>query len=192
MKRTASLLTRLVMLAVLGVSLAFGSLTLTACGPDHEQAIRDALTEELESIKNLDESFLSDLSSDPSIAELQEFGIDPNEFFKAYLSGFDYRIDDETVDGDTATATVVLTTKSFSQFNDDLTASFEALLADESLATLSEEDLYARIGQSVMDTVNNLPIVENAPVTVTYELVDNTWTPTEESQTSLENALMSN
>ena len=97
-----------------------------------------------------------------------------------------------TVDGETATATVVLTIKSFSQFNDAITANLDALVTDESLATMSEEELYSTVGQTVMDTLNSLEPVENAPITVTYKLVDSTWTPTADSQAELESALMAN
>lgn len=95
-----------------------------------------------------------------------------------------------TVDGETATATVTLTLKSFNEFNESLTAAMDSLLADDSLVSLSEEDLYTRIGQSVMDAVNTLEPKQIEPLTITYELVDNEWTPTSDSQTQLDNALM--
>ncbi len=192
MKRTASLSARIIALAALCCSLVFSGAALAGCGPDHEQTIRDALTQELDSIKNLDESFMSDLSSEPEVAALSEFGIDPTEFFTSYLAGFDYRIDEVVVDGETANATVTLTTKSFTEFTENLNQSLEAMLADDSLAGLSEEELYAKIGQTVLDTLNSLTPVENAPVTLTYELIDNTWTPTADSQALLESSLMSN
>lgn len=190
MKRTASLFTRVIALAALCCSLVFASAALTACGPDHEQAIRDALTQELDTIKNLDEGFINEIASQDEVATLQEFGIDPNEFFKSYLSGFDYSIGDVTVDGETATATVTLTLKSFNEFNESLTAAMDSLIADDSLVSLSEEDLYTRIGQSVMDAVNTLEPKQIEPLTISYELVDNEWTPTSDSQTQLDNALM--
>ena len=183
MKRTASLFTRVIALAALCCSLVFASAALTACGPDHEQAIRDALTQELDTIKNLDEGFINEIASQDEVAN-------PNEFFKSYLSGFDYSIGDVTVDGETATATVTLTLKSFNEFNESLTAAMDSLLADDSLVNLSEEDLYTRIGQSVMDAVNTLEPKQIEPLTITYELVDNEWTPTSDSQTQLDNALM--
>ena len=63
MKRTASLFTRVIALAAVCCSLVFASAALTACGPDHEQAIRDALTQELDTIKNLDEGFINEVAS---------------------------------------------------------------------------------------------------------------------------------
>lgn len=164
----------------------------TSCGPDHEQAIRDALTQELDTIKNLDESFVNEIASQEGISDLQEFGIDPNEFITAYLSGFDYTIDEIAVDDETANATVTLSVKSFNEFNNSLSSALEGLLADESLASLSEEDLYARVGQTVMDTINGMQPRQIEPLTITYTLVDNQWTPTAESQTAIDNALMSN
>ncbi len=190
MKRTASLFTRVIALAALCCSLVFASAALTACGPDHEQAIRDALTQELDTIKNLDEGFINEIASQDEVATLQEFGIDPNEFFKSYLSGFDYSIDEVTVDGETANATVTITMKSYTEFFEAFNEATDSLLADDSLVSLSEEDLYTRIGQSVMDAVNGLEPQQIEPLTFTYELVDNVWTPTSESLTALNNAWM--
>lgn len=165
---------------------------LASCGQDNEKLIRDALTEELDDIKNLDPAYIEELTSDASIGQLETYGIDPEEFVTSYLGGFDYRIEDVTVDGKTATATVVLTTKSFSQFNDALNEAADELLADESIYSLSMDEIYDRIGQVVMDTVDNLPTNETDPLTLNYELIDNTWTPTAESQSMLQAALMSN
>ena len=85
---------------------------------------------------------------------------------------------------------MTLTLKSFNEFNESLTAAMDSLLADDSLVSLSEEDLYTRIGQSVMDAVNTLEPKQIEPLTITYELVDNEWTPASDSQTQLDNALM--
>lgn len=178
--------------AFVALCLALAGGVLSACGPDHEQAIRDALTQELDSIKNLDEEFMAELSADENIASLEEFGIDPTEFFKSYLSGFDYRIESVTVNGETADATVVLTIKSFNEFNTAINDALTQLLEDESVYTMSEDELYGTIGDTVMGAVDGLTPVENEPITVTYELIDNTWTPTSDSMSNLESALMAN
>ena len=190
MSRTASLFTRIVSVCFISCILAFAGAALYACGPDHEQAIRDSLTQELDSIKNLDESFVSDLESASGVSDLEEFGIDPKEFFTSYLSGFDYTIDEVAVDGETASATVTLTAKSYTEFNDAIQSNLDALVSDDSLYTLSEEEVYSRIGQTVMDTIDGLSPVQTAPITISYELIDNTWTPTEESQAAIDEALM--
>lgn len=165
---------------------------LTSCGQDNEKLIRDSLTEELDDIKNLDPAYLEELTSDPNVSQLESFGIDPEEFVTSYLTGFDYRIDDVTVNGDTATATVVLTTKSFSQFNDALNDATTDLLNDESIYSMSMDEIYQVIGQTVMDVLDGLPTNETDPLTLDYELIDKTWTPTAASQSMLESALMSN
>lgn len=188
----SSKISRVFTAAFVVLCLAFAGGVLSACGPDHEQAIRDALTEELDSIKNLDEAYLADLTADESVAELEDFGIDPTEFFKSYLSGFDYRIEDVTVNGDTADATVVLTIKSFNEFNTAIDNALNQLLEDESVYTMSESDLYGTVGDTIMEAVNGLTPVENDPITVTYELIDNTWTPTDDSMANLEASLMAN
>lgn len=190
MSRTASLYARIVSVCFISCILVFAGAVLSACGPDHEQAIRDSLTQELDSIKNLDEAFVADLESASGVSALEEFGIDPKEFFTSYLSGFDYTIDEVAVDGETASATVTLTTKSYTELNDAIQSNLDALVSDDSLYTLSEEEVYAKIGQTVMDTIDGLSPVQTEPITIAYELIDRTWTPTEESQAAIDEALM--
>ena len=43
-----------------------------------------------------------------------------------------------------------------------------------------------------MDVLDGLPTNETDPLTLDYELIDKTWTPTAESQSMLESSLMSN
>lgn len=183
---------RIVLVSVCSVLLVLAGIALSSCGPNHEQAIRDSLTQELESIKNLEESYLSQLTSDSDVSELSQFGIDPNEFFKQLLDGFDYQIQSVTVDGETADATVVISMKSMSDFAANLEQSMQDLLADESLTSLSEDEIYAKVGESIMNDVTELPVTQFDPVTITYQLTDDTWTPTEDSMKNLETAMLGN
>lgn len=183
-------LTRIFTAAAVAFALALGAVFLSACGQNSEQLIRDSLTEELESIKSMDESFMAEMEADSTFQQLEEFGIDANTFFTSYLSGFDYRIDDVTVDGDTATATVVLTVKSINDFMTEFESQSMALLDDPSIYTLSMDEMYDRIGTMMMDVLDGLPANETDPITITYELVDNTWTPTAEGQQAINAALM--
>lgn len=165
---------------------------LSSCGESTEQIITDSLTAELDSIKNMDESFMSELSSDPSIQDLEEFGIDTNKFIASYLNGFDYRIEGVSVEDDTATATVVLTTKGFQEFNNALETALGDILNSPDLATMGEEQIYAAVGEKVMAAIESITPQETDPIQITYQLVDDTWTPTEDSTASLESALLGN
>lgn len=187
-----TLASRLAAVAALFIAALLSMGILSSCGENAEQLITDSLTQELDSIKNMDETFMNELSSDPSMQELEQFGIDINEFFASYLNGFDYRIEDVTVDGETANATVVLTTKSFNEFSTALETSLGELLQSADLATMSEEQIYSAVGEKVMAAIDSLTPQETDPIQITYELVDNTWTPTDDSSASIESAILGN
>lgn len=162
---------------------------LTGCGPDNEEVIRTGVAEELDGLKNLDDAALSELMSGADVQDLALFGIDSNEFMKAYLAGFDYRIDDVTVDGDKAHVTVVFTCRSFSAYEQALEDAAAALAEDESFAELDEAGMNQKIGEAVMAAVATIEPVETAPVVLDYELVDKTWTPTAQTTQNVATAL---
>ena len=153
------------------VLLAFGATALAGCGGQSaEDLIRDNLSAEFDQVKNLDEEFLNEVTADASTSGLEEFGIDAVELMKAYFGGFDYVIDDVTVDGDTATATVTLTCKSFDDYMNAIT-----------------DD--ADFGAAIIEAVNAIEPVQIDPIEIPYEKVDNTWEPTAEGEQALYSAL---
>lgn len=171
--------------------LLFAGAALTACGgPDHEQAIRDALTQELDEIKNVDDAYIEELTAESGIDELADMGIDPAEFFRSFLSGFDYTIDSVEVDGETATATVTLTMKSFTEFSSTLESEVSEMLQDESILSMSEDEIYQALGDRIMSSLDSMQVSQMDPITVNYELVDNTWTPTSDSMSTIESAML--
>lgn len=180
---------KLILAACSCALLVVGATTLVGCGPSTEETIRNGLTQEFEQIKSLDENVLAELSSSAETEDLAAYGIDPKEFFTAYLTGFDYRIDNVAVSGDKATATVAITCKSYTDYFDAFTAAVNASLEDGSVANLSDEELNAFIGQIVMDTLNNLTPHETAPFDITYERVNGIWSPTAEGSAAIEAAL---
>lgn len=172
--------------------IAFGGVSLVGCGPSAEEVVREGVSSELDSLKNLDETRMAELVEDVDAAELTEFGIEPEEFIAAYLDGFDYRIDDVTVDGDTAKATVVLTSKSFSAFTKELESASAKLAGELADGDVSDDETNQRIGQVVMDALAAVPAVEAEPVELTFALEGTTWTPTPDAENALANALFSN
>ena len=112
METTKKSLTKGALLA-LAVALAATMLTgLVACGGESaEDVIRKGVTEELESIKNLDQAALDEIMAGAGAANagLEEYGIDMEEFCRTWLDGFDYSVDNVTVDGENATATATIT-----------------------------------------------------------------------------------
>ena len=97
--------------------------------------MRQGVADELERLKTHDEALLDELAADSGVDQLATYGIDAKSFIAAYLDGFDYRIDEVKVDGDSATATVVLTCKKFDAFAQALTEATTALAEDGQTAT---------------------------------------------------------
>lgn len=180
--------------AVLTAGIAFalfaaGAVFLAGCGPSAEEVVRQGVSDELERLKTHDSELLAELAADSGAGQLAVYGIDAEEFIGAYLGGFDYRIDDVTVDGDTAAATVVLTCKKFNEFTTALSAASMALAEDEATAALSEDELNQKIGQAVLDTLASLEPSESAPIELSFALQDNVWTPTGDAERALSAAL---
>lgn len=189
-------LRKMVGLALAAV-LAIGCLAAApgCAAPTPEDAIRASLAQRLDGIKGLDEGFLGELQGDLDVDRFSEYGIDGMEFMKGYFEGFDYTIDSITVDGDTATATVTLQCKSFSQYRDKLTAAAKELVGDrEKLASMSNDEVNAAYGALITQTLED---VENAPTssfTITYQLnPDNdTWEPVNAVEHEISSAILTN
>ena len=100
------------------LALSIGMVGLAGCssGTSDEDAIRASLSSELDSIKNIDDAFVNEFSESIDMSQLSVYGIDGVEFMKSYLSGFDYTIDSINVDGDSATAQITLTCKSYTGY----------------------------------------------------------------------------
>lgn len=169
--------------------LAAGAVFLAGCGPSAEEVVRQGVSDELERLKAHDSELLAELAADSGADQLAVYGIDAQEFIGAYLDGFDYRIDDVTVDGDTATATVVLTCKKFEEFSTALSTASMALAEDEATAELSEDGINQKIGQTVLEVLAGLEPSESVPVELTFTLQDKAWTPTSDTEKALSAAL---
>lgn len=121
----------LVVLAAL-LTLSIGMVGLAGCsgGTSDEDAIRASLASELDSIKNIDDAFVNEFSESIDMSQLSVYGIDGVEFMKSYLSGFDYAIDSINVDGDSATAQITLTCKSYTGYLQALQTAVDEVTAD--------------------------------------------------------------
>ncbi len=173
--------------------LTLGAVALVGCGgPSDEEIVRQGVTDELDKIKNLDTETIDQMALEVGAAGFENYGIDPKEFVTSYLNGFDYRIDDVTVDGQEATATVVLTCKSFTEYEAALTEAATALAEDESIVDLSQEEINMKYGQVVMDTLAGVSVQETEPLALTFELQDKTWMPTADAQKALADAMFKN
>lgn len=169
--------------------LSFGAITLTSCGPSAEDAIRQGITEELDSIKNLDEARMDEFATAAGADQLSVYGMDPQAFVTAYLAGFDYTIDDIVVNDNNAMATVTITCKKLSDFQTQLNAAAAELVNDEEVQALQGDELNSKIGATVMEVVEGLEATASDPINLELALKDNTWTPTADANIALSNAM---
>ena len=150
-------------------------LGLVACssGPTDEEVIKEGIASELDPIKNLDDATLDEILSEAGseFAMLESMGIDSKTLVKSYLDGFDYTIDSVEVDGDSAKATLTATCKSFT----DASTKAEEL-ADEQLASMTQDDITAKIGEITMQAIDETQAID-MPLVLTFTKNDNEWTP---------------
>ena len=123
--------------------------------------------------------------------QLATYGIDAKSFIAAYLDGFDYRIDEVKVDGDNATATVVLTCKKFDAFAQALTEATTALAEDGQTAELDADQINEKVGQLVLEALGSVEPTESNPVELPFARTDNAWGPASGAEQALPTALFS-
>lgn len=172
--------------------LACSLLALSGCGPDSEEVIREAVTEELEGLKTLDEATLDELMADAdasALADFEDYGINAREFVKAYLAGFDYAVDEVAVDGDAAQVTVTFTCKSFADLQEALEASVAELVAGPSAASMSTDELNAKVGELFMEAVNQIQVRTTDPCVLEYQETDDVWSPADGARDVITSAL---
>lgn len=184
----------LLALAVL-LALFVGMVGLSGCsgGTNDEEAIRASLTSELDSIKNIDDTFVNEFSESINMSQLSVYGIDGVEFMKSYLNGFDYSIDSINVDGDNATAQITLTCKSYTGYQQALQQAVDEITADpDSLASLSNDEINQKIGEIVIGSLDGVELAATQPISITYTKVDGTWEPASSTSGDIAAALMTN
>ncbi len=159
---------------------------LSGCNADeaNEKVIRDSLTEELEPYKTHDSSVIGQIRSQNAVA-LATIGIDGDEYANALLDGFDYSIEDITVNGKDATATLVLTQKDIDEAEAEVI--MEELAADPAFAEMSQDERKAQVSDKIFEYINSVEAAAQDPITIDFVLNGNIWEPTEESQLRMAN-----
>ena len=152
--------------------------SLCACGgKSSEEVIREGVSADFETIKNFKDNPSSEILGNLSdMADLEQFGIDGNEFFTIWFDGFDYQIDEITIQGDSATVKVTLTIKSFEDALNRFTEEINKLQYDEEYIGLAEEEIYKKLGPILLDCIKQAPLF-SPTVELPYVLKDGTWTP---------------
>lgn len=176
---------------------ALMSVTLCSCAPfsDSKAEVKQAISAEFDGLKNLDDTTITELDKTGELDELKNYGIDTSAFLKAALSGFDYKIDEDSieVDGDSAKANISVTTKDMASI---AKAAQEEFLTEENVAKLYQ--LYSSDGEEaiakdlltlLMNKLNETKETVQTDVTLELQKVDGTWQITDNSFNQLNQEL---
>lgn len=175
----------IVLAAIVAACLAFSAVALAGCGQKEsdEDQIRDVVSQDLDQIKNLSDATVNEITSDVSDdnkAIFEMVGLDMDEFIKAFFDGFDYEITDVSVDGDTATATVVCTMRPVSEMQSAW---------QDSISKISGNDP-TEIGQALMDGIDSVQPSETDPITLgLHKDSDGNWAIDDDVESTFANAL---
>lgn len=144
----------------LAVAMAvLAAVTLTACNSP-EAAIRDDLTNQLETIKQGDDSFVSGIEENAG-EDFASLGIDTDEFATAYLDGFDYTVEDVSIKDGVATAKATITCKSLDGIMTDFQNDYYSRLDSLDITELSDQDALKQLaGETMMDVVETAETTE--------------------------------
>ena len=161
------------------------ALGLVGCMPNDKEIITKSLDNIFGKMKSLDSEFINSISNSPSGTAITELGIDSAEFLSAFLEDMSYEIGEVKVDGNSATAQLSVTSKRMSEIITNFDAATLSYINSVPIANLSDEELQADITDILFsETSNTLPVTSN--LSLDFELSENIWTLTENSQKLLE------
>ena len=87
-------------LAVVAFVVACCCAFLSGCAENSEEAARNAVTSELDQIKNVDAAAIEEIAGGSAeFQALSTYGITANDAYEAIFSDFDYQIEGVKVDG---------------------------------------------------------------------------------------------
>ncbi len=170
--------------------LCLGSLGLVACGPNDEEIVKQCATDQLERVKTHDAELLDKVAAGVNADALAAYGIDARSFSEAFLDGFDYRIDEVSVDGKTAKASVVLTSKSLPAVMESFDQAIDAVGEQEGSGNMSEDEIAQAVGTALTDALAATGATEHAPLELDFALDEKTWSLTPSSAAQLANAVL--
>lgn len=151
------------------VSALVMSFMLVGCGgPSDEELITTAIDDEMGIVVNPSEETVAMLAEEATSGAGSTFdtmGIDSTELVKSWIDGFSYTVGTISVDGDTATADVAVTSKQLGPIMMEWQENFQADAQSQGFTSMDE--VYSYAGQTIMEHINNASPVET---TVTFEL----------------------
>jgi hypothetical protein len=176
--------------ALFALLVAGSCMLLAGCAENSEEAVRNAVTNELDEIKNFDAEEIEELANESTeFAALSAYGITATDAYEAIFSDFDYSIEDVKVDGDKATVGIKFTTKDLNKFQSALVSAAQQADADGSLEGLTQSEMNAKIGELVLNTIKDLPTTETKVIDFDVVKQGGSWQMANDSGEVLQEAL---
>lgn len=176
--------------ALFALLVACSCMFLAGCAENSEEAVRSAVTNELDEIKNFDTEEIEAFASESTeFAALSSYGITATAAYEAIFSDFDYAIEEVKVDGDKATVGIKFTTKDLNKFQSALVAAAQQADADGSLEGLTQTELNTKIGDLVINTIKDLPTTETQVINFDVVKQGGNWQMASDSGEVLQEAL---
>ena len=191
MEKTAWSWARKGVVALLAVLVAGCCMFLAGCAENSEEAVRNAVSEEFDQIKNADMEAIEEIAGDSAeFKALEAYNITATDAYAAIFSDFDYQIESVKVEGDKAVVGIKFTAKDLSQFQSELVAAAQQMSTDGSLTGLSTSEINAKIGEMVLNTIKALPTTETDVIDFDCVKKNGKWQLTDESGVVLQEAVV--
>lgn len=166
---------------IAAVLLAFTLCAACGCQPSSEDVIRTTVQQKFDAYKSLDDAVLSEIAAKAEQDGLSELGISGQDYASAVLNGFDYSIDDITVNEQAATVSMTIVSKSKTDFYDRLNEAVSAFVANPDTDAMSESEKDAQVGSITMQAFEQTETVSEN-VQLQFQLQGNTWVSVNSSE----------
>ena len=166
-------------------------LVLPSCSAfSPKDKVNDQMTELLDAVKDGSSSQLGALAECLDSEEVEGYGVSEKDLLNAYLEGFDYSIQDVTVNNGEAEVDVVFTVKKYSEFIDAFSETAYEIPLQDGSEDLSDEELYAQFGEAILETLSSTSTGQTEAITFNFSKSDGEWQPVDFENT-LASALVS-
>lgn len=140
------------------------------------EVLEDSLEGELESFERLDDRAMSGFSESMDLSELEQFGVEPNEFSKDLFGDFSFAINTVYVGEDEANVNIDFIAKDYIEFERTLQMRANEL-SDSMPGSVSDEAFKQQYGDLVFQCINATPLARYTDLDIAYEKENDTWIP---------------
>lgn len=144
------------------------------------EVLEDSVIAEMNAYVYADRSVTDRFIEYMDIGELEQFGVDPPTFTASFFEDFDYQIDLIRVTEDSAEAQITLISKDYARFEELLQERSDALAAQNSKGSISQDKFKKMYGDAVMESIEGDDTLVRSTITINYHKEGDTWKSTSE------------